>query len=87
MFFSTIHERMRLIFLISMIILIAILIKVFYILVFAYEKLSSLAEDLWSRELPIKADRGKIIDRNGVVLADNITTVSLVLVPNQIDNK
>ncbi len=87
MFFSTIHERMRLIFLISMIILIAIIIKVFYIQVFAYEKLSSLAEDLWSRELPIKADRGKIIDRNGVVLADNITTVSLVLVPNQIDNK
>ena len=87
MFFSTIHERMRLIFLISMIILIAIIIKVFYIQDFAYEKLSSLAEDLWSRELPIKADRGKIIDRNGVVLADNITTVSLVLVPNQIDNK
>ncbi|MDE5539255.1 MAG: stage V sporulation protein D, partial [Bacilli bacterium] len=38
------------------------------------------------RELPIKADRGEIVDRNGVVLASNITTVSLVVVPGQIDD-
>ena len=28
-----------------------------------------------------------ILDRNGVVLADNLTTTSLVLIPNQIKNK
>ncbi len=86
MFFSTIHERIRFIFLISIIILIAIIIKVFYIQVFAYDKLSSLAENLWSRELPIKADRGLIVDRNGEILATNVTTVSLVVVPGQIDD-
>ena len=86
MFFSNIHERMRFVFLISVIILIAIVIKVFYIQVFAYEKLNTLAESLWSRELPIKADRGLIVDRNGEVLATNITTVSLVVVPGQIDD-
>lgn len=86
MFFSNIHERIRFVFLISVIILIAIIIKVFYIQVFAYDKLSTLAESLWSRELPIKADRGKIVDRNGEVLATNITTVSLVVVPGQIDD-
>ena len=86
MFFSTIHERIRFIFIVSVIILIAIIIKVFYIQVFAYDKLSSLAESLWSRELPIKADRGEIVDRNGEVLATNITTVSLVVVPGQIDD-
>ena len=86
MFFSTIHERIRFVFLISIIILIAIIIKVFYIQVFAYEKLNTLAESLWSRELPIKADRGLIVDRNGEVLATNITTVSLVVVPGQIDD-
>ena len=42
---------------------------------------------VWSRNLSIEADRGKILDRNGVVLADNLTTVSLVLVPNQINDK
>ena len=74
------------IFIISIIILVAIIIKVFYIQVFAYDKLSDLAESLWSRELPIKADRGEIVDRNGKVLATNITTVSLVVVPGQIDD-
>ena len=49
--------------------------------------LSDLASDLWSRNLPIEANRGRILDRNGVVLADNLTTTSLVLVPNQIKNK
>lgn len=85
MFYSNIHERIRFVFIISIIILIAIIIKVFYIQVFAYEKLNTLAESLWSRELPIKADRGLIVDRNGEVLATNITTVSLVVVPGQID--
>lgn len=84
MFFSEIHDRIRFVFLICIMILIAIIIKVFYIQVFTYEKLNSLAESLWSRELPIKADRGLIVDRNGEVLATNITTVSLVVVPGQI---
>lgn len=86
MFFSEIHERIRFVFLVSIIILIAIIIKVFYIQVFAYDKLNTLAESLWSRELPIKADRGEIVDRNGKTLATNVTTVSLVVVPGQIDD-
>lgn len=64
-----------------------VIFKVFYVQVFDYKKLSSLASDLWSRNLPIEASRGKILDRNGIVLADNVTTTSLVLVPNQIKNK
>lgn len=84
MFCSEIHDRVRFVFLVSVIILIAIIIKVFYIQVFSYEKLNSLAESLWSRELPIKADRGLIVDRNGEILASNVTTVSLVVVPGQI---
>lgn len=86
MFFSSIHERIRFVFLVCIMILLAIIIKVFYIQVFSYKKLNSLAESLWSRELPIKADRGLIVDRNGEVLASNITTVSLVVVPGQIKN-
>ncbi len=61
--------------------------RVFYVQVFDYEKLVDLASDLWSRDLPIEASRGLILDRNGVVLADNLTTTSLVLIPNQIKNK
>ena len=49
--------------------------------------LNEKANDLWSRNLPLAADRGLILDRNGVVLADNITTTSLVLIPSQLENK
>ena len=68
-------------------VLLMVILKVFYVQVFDYKKLSNLASDLWSRNLPIEASRGRILDRNGVVLADNVTTTSLVLVPNQIKNK
>ena len=70
-----------------MIILIMVIIKVFYIQVFSYNKLKSLSDDLYSRKLPLVADRGEILDRNGKVLATNITTTSLVLVPKQIKDK
>lgn len=87
MFFRDIHTRIRFFFLFILCLLIIIVIRVFYIQVFDYQKLSTLAESLWSRELPIGADRGTIYDRNGKVLATNITTTSLVLIPNQIQNK
>ena len=84
MFFDNIHTRIRYIFLFVLCLMILIIAKVFYIQIFEYEKLNTLAESLWSRELPIKADRGEIVDRNGKVLATNITTTSLVIIPNQI---
>ena len=87
MFFNEIHTRIRYVFLIVIIVLIIAIARVFYIQVFAYDKLSTLAESLWSRELPISADRGEIVDRNGEVLATNITTTSLVVIPNQIVDK
>ncbi len=87
MFFSDIHTRIRFFFLLILCISIIIVIRVFYIQVIEYDKLSTLAESLWSRKLPIGADRGEIYDRNGKVLATNLTTTSLVVIPNQIKNK
>lgn len=87
MFFNNIHIRMRVVFVAVCALLFAVIFRVFYIQVFKYDKLSNLAESLWSRELPITADRGEIRDRNGKVLATNITTTSLVVIPNQITNK
>ncbi len=78
---------MKIVLLICFFIFIVIILRVFYIEVIDYKKLNKYASNLWSRNLPIKADRGIIYDRNGVVLADNITTTSLVVIPNQIKNK
>lgn len=87
MFFKDIHIRIRLFFVIVIILFLTIIGKVIYIQVFEYDKLSKLSNELWSRELPIEGNRGIIYDRNYTVLADNITTTSLVLIPNQIKEK
>ena len=72
---------------ITIIVFIIIIGKVFYIQVIDYDRLNKYAKDLWSRNLPIKADRGIIYDKNGIELAGNITTTSLVLIPSQIKDK
>lgn len=87
MFFKSIDKRIRIVLLIIIAMFVIIVLKVAYVQLVNYVKLNELAGDLWSRELPIAADRGRILDRNGVVLADNITTTSLVLIPNQITDK
>jgi len=87
MFFKEIDYRIRLVLIIIIILFFFIVFRVLYIQIFSYDKLSSLANDLWSRNLPLAADRGLILDRNGVVLADNVTITSLVLIPNQLEDK
>ena len=87
MFTRKIDIRIKVILLLFSFLLSLVVVKIFYVQVFQYDKLYSLANDLWSRDLPVEANRGLILDRNGVVLANNLTTTSLVLVPNQIKNK
>ena len=87
MFTKGINSRIKLVLIFFISFFIIIFLKVVYIEVIDYKRLSKLATDLWSRDLPLEASRGLILDRNGVVLADNITTTSLVLIPNQIKDK
>ncbi len=87
MFFKKINIRIKYILAIILLLFFIIILKIVYIQIFEYKKLSSLADDLISRELPITAERGRILDRNGIVLADNITKTSLIIIPNQIEQK
>ena len=87
MFSKNIHKRIKIVLLIVIIVFIIIIAKVFYIEVIDYKKLNKLANGLWSRNLPIEADRGKIYTIDGELLAGNVTTTSLVFIPNQIKDK
>ena len=87
MFSKGIHKRIRIVLLVIIFIFIVIIGRVFYIEVISYKKLNSLANGVWSRNLPIEADRGKIYTVDGEVVAGNLTTTSLVFIPNQIKNK
>ena len=87
MFNKRIISRIKIIFIVIIVLFILIIGKVFYIQVINYRKLKSKANDLWSRNLVIGANRGRILSSDSVPLADNLTTVSLVVIPNQIKEK
>lgn len=80
-------KRIYYVYLVVLAVFLIIILRVFYLQVFKSNNIGELADSLWSRNLPILADRGKITDRNGVVLADNLTTTSLVVIPVQIKDK
>ena len=87
MFDKGIHKRIKIVLLIVIFVFLLVIGKVFYIEVIEYRKLNTLASGLWSRNLPIEADRGKIYTVDGEAVAGNLTTTSLVFIPNQIKDK
>lgn len=65
----------------------AVLCKLVYIEVIDSSRLQSLALDQWTRDVPLRADRGKIYDCNGVVLADTATSYTVYVRPVSVKNK
>lgn len=51
----------------------------FYIQIVQGKDLQSKAIDQWTRDLPVAASRGLIVDRNGIVLADNSEVYAVYL--------
>ncbi|MEG1805700.1 MAG: penicillin-binding transpeptidase domain-containing protein, partial [Clostridia bacterium] len=60
------------------------LTRLVFLQLFSNKKLSVKALDQWTRDLPIQASRGKIYDRNGVILADNLTTYDIYVRPRMV---
>ncbi len=56
------------------------------LMIFDSEKYIEKANELHERERDIKAARGKILDRNGVVIAANKTVCTISVIYNQIEN-
>ena len=60
--------------------------RLFFLMIVSAEYYSEMAEDLHQRERGIKAARGRILDRNGVVIADNRTVCTISVVHNQVSD-
>ena len=58
--------------------------RLFYLQVVKYEELSTQAENNRIAVVPIVPNRGLIVDRNGVVLADNYSAYTLEISPTKI---
>lgn len=58
--------------------------RLFYLMIYRSAYYTAKAEDLHLRERAIKAARGRILDRNGEVLADNRTVCTISVIHNQV---
>ncbi|MDE5588517.1 MAG: peptidoglycan glycosyltransferase [Acetatifactor sp.] len=65
--------------------LVLLFVRLVYLCVWRSEHYSQRATDLHERERSIKAARGRILDLNGKVLADNKTVCTISVVHNQIE--
>lgn len=72
------------IFFICALVLIGLFMRLLYLMVWRADYYEEAATRLHERERSIKAARGRILDRNGVVLADNKTVCTVSVIHNQI---
>ena len=79
-------KKMLVVFSIAVVLIVSLMARLFYLMVFDAEYYQQKAEDLHERERDIKAARGEIIDRNGTVLATNRTVCTISVIHSQIEN-
>ena len=78
-------KKIMIVFLCAALILAALIGRLIYLMVFDAEYYQELAQDLHEREREIKAARGEIVDRNGVVLATNRTVCTISVIHSQVE--
>lgn len=74
-------------FLMVVILTIYILGRLIYIMIFDSSRYADAIKDLHEREREIKAPRGEICDRNGVVIATNKTVCTVSVIYSQVEDK
>lgn len=78
------RKRVVIISVVSILILVGLMFRVGYIMIFQADFLQEKAEELHNRERAIKAKRGIIMDRNGIPIAVNQSVTRISVIHNQI---
>lgn len=79
-------KKILVVFLGAALILCTLIGRLVWLMIFDAEYYQELAQDLHEREREIKAARGEIVDRNGVVLAANRTVCTISVIHSQIED-
>lgn len=80
------HGKIFVFFMIVLLCMIILTGRLGYLMIIKGEYYSEVARQLHERERHIKAARGRILDRNGVVIADNRAVCTVSVIHNQIEN-
>lgn len=82
-----IRRKELIIFACAGILLLGLIGRLAYLMIFEADYYQEKAEDLHERERKIKAARGEIVDTNGVVLATNKTVCTISVIHSQLSDK
>ena len=77
------RKKTMVVFFCAVLLISALFGRLVYLMIFDAAHYQKLAKDLHERERKIKAARGEIVDRNGVVLATNRTVCTISVIHNQ----
>ena len=80
------RKKILVIFLICMGLLLLLLGRLVYFMIWQSEYYAQKATQLHERERSIKAARGQIVDRNGTIIADNKAVCTISVIHNQIED-
>ena len=80
------RKKVLVLFLACLAVLLFLLGRLVYLMVWQSEYYAQKAIELHERERSIKAARGKIVDRNGTIIADNRAVCTISVIHNQIDD-
>lgn len=80
------RKKVLFIFLVCVGMLLFLFIRLLALMVWDAEYYADKATQLHERERSIKAARGKIVDRNGIVIADNRSVCTISVIHNQIED-
>ncbi|MCQ6558270.1 stage V sporulation protein D [Paenibacillus mendelii] len=80
----TVRRRLFIALIVSILAFSLLAVRLGYVQLLTGEELAAKAEDSWRREIPFSAKRGEIWDRNGVRLAYNISSPTVMVIPAQI---
>lgn len=80
------RRKIMIIFVAVLLLMVFLMGRLLYLMIFCSEYYGVRAENLHERERDIKAARGNIYDRNGVVLAENKTVCTISVIHSQIED-
>lgn len=81
------RKKITIIFFVMFLVMLGMVGRLVYLMIFCSEYYGQKAEDLHERERDIKAARGQILDRNGVVLAANRSVCTISVIYSQITER
>lgn len=78
------RQNLFLVFFVFSLILVLMMVRLGYLMIYRADYYGVLAKELHERERAIKAERGKILDRNGNLLAGNVSVSTISVIHSQI---